>query len=161
MSRVLVTGGRNFPHRDFVHETLDALHAEMQIELLIHGACPTGADLFAAQWAFRRQVKPDPHPAAWDDIDAPGAVIRLNRRGRPYNVLAGFQRNEAMLRLSCPTHAVAFRGNNGTADMVQRILRAKRAGAEIDFRDLRAHRFNNIVQEESESGKSGYRPYRR
>lgn len=139
-TRLLITGGRNFTDRALLDATLDAIHAETPIRALIHGACPSGADLMAAQWAFRRQVDPDPHPARWDDIDAPGAVIRFNRRGRPYNVRAGFQRNAEMVRLGMPTIAVAFTGNNGTDDCVAHILRAIRAGAQIDFRDMRGQR---------------------
>lgn len=141
--RLLVTGGRRFEDRGFVFRTLDAFHSETPVAALIHGACPTGADLFAKLWAQARNIPDDPYPARWDDIDSPGAVIRFNRGGRPYNVLAGFQRNAEMLRRGCPTHAIAFDGDGGTNDMVQKIKAAIRAGQMVELTDLRIPRQGN------------------
>lgn len=136
-ARLLVTGGRAYPHRDKVFAELDALHARVPVVLVIHGACLTGADLYAKEWARARGIPDDPHPARWDDIDAPGAKIRFNGRGRPYNLLAGFARNGEMLRTAMPTHAIAFPGAGGTNDMVAKIHAARRAGREIELIDLR------------------------
>lgn len=42
--RIVVTGGRTFTAYDLVKVTLDKLHRERTIILLVHGAC-RGADL--------------------------------------------------------------------------------------------------------------------
>lgn len=135
-ARLLITGGRGYPFPDFVFATLSDFHASTPIAVLIHGNCPTGVDNQSDQWAARHGIARDPYPAKWNDIDAPGAKIRFNRRGA-YNVLAGFQRNAEMVRASCPTHAIAFPGSRGTDDCVAHIMRAIRAGQQIEFRDLR------------------------
>lgn len=136
--RILVTGGRNFADRATLYAALDDL---LPAAVLIYG-CATGADELARRWAVDRRVPTDPHPANWDDIDAPGARIRINKRGKPYNAMAGFQRNGEMLRIGMPTHVVAFDGGNGTADMIAKTQAAIRRGAEIEFVD---HRTRGLV----------------
>ena len=70
--RILVTGSRDWPSRDQVQMALDAELARAAMPLLvIHGACPTGADLFAAEWVIANRRLPWPgvsqerHPARW------------------------------------------------------------------------------------------------
>lgn len=56
--RVLVCGGRDFADRDLVFQTLDAVARKYGTARLgiIHGACPTGADKFAEEWAKSRRL---------------------------------------------------------------------------------------------------------
>jgi len=117
--RLLVTGGRDFRDRDFTFCVLDQLHDETPVAVLIHGDA-TGADRLAAEWAVSRGVTLEPHPADWSNIDAPGAVIRFNRRG-PYNAAAGKQRNTQMVFEVRPSVAVAFPGGTGTDDCCKKI----------------------------------------
>lgn len=132
--RILVCGGRNYHDRFRVIRELDALtvdDGEMMPRkgtVLIHGACPTGADFWADEWGVINWVKIEPYPADWDNIDVPGAVIRLHKDGRPYNAAAGRQRNQKMLDEGRPDLVIAFPGGRGTADMVGR---ARRAGMEV------------------------------
>jgi hypothetical protein len=58
----------------------------------------------------------------WDDIEAKGAVIK-HRRGRPYNALAGFWRNQEMAEYA--EQAVIFPGGRGTNDMFNRARKEK------------------------------------
>lgn len=70
--RVLVTGSRAWPSRDQVWAALDAVLARMTVPLLvIHGACPQGADQFTAEWVHANRKRPWPgvtqerHPVKW------------------------------------------------------------------------------------------------
>lgn len=117
--RVVVCGGRDFDDLGFVWSELDAIHAsDGPITLVIHGAA-TGADDLARRWAEDNNIPTDPHPADWSDIHAPGAVVKTNRFGKPYNALAGFWRNQKMADLE-PDLVIAFPGEEGTKDMVRR-----------------------------------------
>lgn len=55
--RVLLTGSRDWTDVDEIHDALDALYLlwkEESVEpafTLVHGACPTGADNIANEWA--------------------------------------------------------------------------------------------------------------
>lgn len=64
-------------------------------------------------------------PAAWDDVNAPGAVVRTNGRGKPYNVRAGFIRNGEMAEVG--THLLTFYDgvSNGTPDMIEHATQRK------------------------------------
>lgn len=130
--RIVVTGGRNYTDEATVRWALNHLHERNSISLLIHGDA-SGADRLCGFWAMGNHVPCEPCGARWSDIEAPGAVIRYRRDGTPYNVLAGFQRNQEMIDLHQPNYGVAFPGGSGTADMVGRINRAM-----IPLWDLRA-----------------------
>jgi hypothetical protein len=118
--RVLVCGGRDYQDRDRVFSELDNLCGEVSFEhplgtadvTVIHGACPTGADHFAAEWAIVNRVNFKGYPADW----------------RSHARAAGPIRNQHMLDDGQPDLVLAFPGGRGTADMVKR---AKRAGIEV------------------------------
>jgi hypothetical protein len=70
--RILVTGSRSWPSPDQVWAALDAELARTSSPLLIiHGACPEGADMFAARWVHANRKRPWPgvgqerHPVSW------------------------------------------------------------------------------------------------
>lgn len=129
--RLLVTGGRNFNNSPVVNAALRLLHERYGIEHVIHGACPSGADHLAHNWAtFEPGVTVKGCPADWDNIDHPKCRIKINRRGKAYNALAGFNRNGEMITNEKPTHCLAFPGGPGTLDMVGR---ARRNGIEVIF----------------------------
>jgi hypothetical protein len=86
--RVLVTGSRSWPSQDQVWAALDSVLARAgKPVLVIHGACPQGADKFAAEWVWANRRLPWPgvsqerHPADW------------RHRG------SGLERNESMVAL--------------------------------------------------------------
>lgn len=99
--RVLVCGGRDF--EDYVHaaRVLDVLHADHEIELVIHGGA-RGADHCADRWARARLVTRKVYPALWAQ----------------FGKSAGMIRNKAMLADGKPDVVVAFHGGKGTANMV-------------------------------------------
>lgn len=122
--KVLVCGGRRYGDKQHVFTVLDYIDQNRaKISLLIHGAA-TGADSLGKAWADERGVEDDGYPALWDWLEAPGAVIKRNRYGNPYNANAGPDRNQKMLMLGKPDVVVAFPGGDGTADMVERSRRA-------------------------------------
>lgn len=126
---VLVCGGRNAgpDEAEHVYVVLDALQAERPISKLVHGGA-SGIDTFAGQWARKRNIPTAVHKPDWNNITVPGAVVALNSRGKQYNKLAGFIRNQKMLDDEKPDVVIAFAGGPGTADMV---LRAKTAGVKV------------------------------
>lgn len=134
-ARVLVTGGRKYDDREFIYGKLDELHNQVGIALVIHGAA-TGADSLARGWAVSRGVQHDPHPADWKNVSVEGALVKYNKFGA-YNAAAGHQRNDRMLRLACPTHAMVFLGGAGTEDMYRRIVRARKLGQQVELLDYR------------------------
>lgn len=112
--RVLVFGGRNYPHRESLFRELDALTIDEGGMMprdgtrIGHGACPTGADRWADEWAVVNWVPCDEFPADW------------GQHGRA----AGPIRNSQMLAAFMPDVAVQCPGGRGTADMRRKLDRA-------------------------------------
>ena len=64
-----------------------------------------GADMFAGAWARRNNIEEETFP--------------IN-----YKIENGFGRNQRMLEESKPDLCIAFKGKNGTADMIRRSKKA-------------------------------------
>jgi len=105
--RVLITGGRQFGKTQMLYDTLDQLHIEVGIDVVIHGGA-RGADTMAGQWAKSRGVDVLRFPISNEDWDR-------------YGNMAGRVRNAQMLREGKPTILVAFPGGNGTRDMRHKV----------------------------------------
>ncbi|MEU1327159.1 SLOG family protein [Streptomyces microflavus] len=116
--RVLITGSRTWDQVDVLHEALlDTWHDAIQIHganaklVVVHGACPKGADCQAAAWAAAQDtmaITTESHPADWD------------AHGRA----AGFRRNADMIHLGADV-CLAFiksssRGATHTADLAEK-----------------------------------------
>lgn len=138
MTKVIVFGGRNYPWRDHVFDALDHLHQRFHIEKLAHGGA-SGADQHAHVWATLRGVRPYPVLAQWDVIDHPEAIVKRNKWGRAYNVLAGFWRNQRLVDHYRPDFAVEFPGGSGTADMRERLDAAGVPVIQIYDHDFASH----------------------
>jgi hypothetical protein len=134
--RLLVFGGRKYKNK---HSLWHAMYnivdgRKMSDVTVIHGAAD-GADEFAHQFCQRWTpwgLVEEPYPAKWRDLNVPGAVVRY-RNGIAYNVLAGLQRNQQMLDVGKPTHAIGAPGGTGTADMRRRIEAAIKRGDDIQL----------------------------
>ena len=80
--RILVTGSRDWASIEFVCLAIAAVLPEGPVTI-VHGACPSGADLYADQFAKSIGLDVEPHPAEWDK----------------YGKSAGFRRNQEMVDL--------------------------------------------------------------
>ena len=120
--RVLLTGSRRWPWPTVITRVLDAERARLAagaVLMVVHGACPQGADAAAAAWCAQAQTVPgarvveEPHPAQWRD--ARGQLDRT----------AGHARNAAMVAAGADL-VIAFCLDNspGTLDC---LIRAREA----------------------------------
>lgn len=100
---VLVSGGREHPNSGLVWRCLDAVLFVHGAVCVVTGACPTGADLYAEQWAKKRQQIYMGFPAEWDK----------------YQKRAGMRRNGEMLGITEPHQAIVFAGGPGSGGMAR------------------------------------------
>jgi len=132
--RLLVTGGRDFHGYQALKATLDKIHKETPVTLLIHGGA-RGADSLAGAWAAFNHVPALVFPANW------------TKHGKA----AGPLRNQQMLDQGHPDAYIAFPGGRGTADMVQRCQRHHIPNAQAPkntqdiFEDLEAYFRRQII----------------
>lgn len=107
--RLLVCGGRDFTDNALLCGSLDAVHGEFGVTVMIEGDA-RGADRLAGSWASNHDIPVMAFPVNW------------KRDG----LRAGPLRNQQMLDEGRPDLVVAFpTGGPGTADMIRR---AKRQG---------------------------------
>jgi len=114
--RVIIAGGREITDYNEVCRAIR--DSEFPITQIVHGAA-RGVDLLGLRYAIEHGIPHVAYPADWDNLDAPGAVIRTNRFGKPYNVVAGHQRNALMAANADALIAIWDGESKGTANMIQ------------------------------------------
>ena len=116
MRRILVTGSRDWTDRELLERHL-LLQSAGKGTVLVHGACPTGADRLADEITYSWPWTVERHPAEW----------------YMHGKAAGPLRNQAMVDLGADV-CIAFLlpGSRGTVDCA---ARAEAAG----IRTLRVH----------------------
>ncbi|WP_062634323.1 SLOG family protein [Caballeronia arationis] len=125
---IVVAGGRNF--NDYA-QFVDCLEAYLCMELptarpiFISGKASRGPDSMIIRWCRENGRAWTEFPADWDDLTVPGAVIRINRRGKRYNAAAGHFRNRLMAQHA--THVVCFWDGRspGTRNMIDEARRCQ------------------------------------
>lgn len=133
--RVLVTGSRDWTDEEAVYQNLFREHINgigrgFGGMVVVHGACPTGADAIADRWAERcgpaGNIRPERHPAQWRictiECRHPN---RVRGDGTPYCPQAGPRRNQHMVDLGADV-CISFPlpQSRGTHDCVKRALAA-------------------------------------
>lgn len=104
--RVIVAGSRSYVnYTEFSHFMESFVSKYDQPFIFISGKAPRGPDEMIIRWCKEHDHPWVEFPADWDNIDVEGAVIRY-RRGKPYNVRAGFVRNCQMGDVA--TNLIAF-----------------------------------------------------
>lgn len=105
--RILVTGSRDWEDFGMIWSALNKV-AE-PFSTLVSGACPTGADRMAEEWAeCQPDVTVELHPAEWE---------KYGRR-------AGFIRNDEMVKLGADVCLAFIRNGSKGASMTARIAEA-------------------------------------
>ena len=89
----LVAGSRNFNNYSKLDEVLSNYQTKPDY---IMSGCAAGADSLAIEYAERNDIPCIEVKAKWDDLDARPYRIKYNNNGKPYNALAGYNRNEKM-----------------------------------------------------------------
>ncbi|MGY1946661.1 SLOG family protein [Nocardia asiatica] len=131
MSRLLVTGSRNWTDRDRIRDGLRQAWRQLQPGpiVLIHGAA-RGADLLAADIWTGGGLPDEPHPAKWDQPCGPSCTHRKERDGRAYYTCAGGLRNQLMVDLGADL-CIAFPMGDGWSGTRDCMARAVKAGIEV------------------------------
>jgi hypothetical protein len=81
VTRILVTGSRNWADQQAIWAALDQAAADHGIDslIIVNGGCPTGADDAATRWALIRGVTLDVFLARWQTEGRAAGPLR-NRR---------------------------------------------------------------------------------
>src|SRR5262245_38470256 len=125
--RIIVTGDRNWYAPDLAEQVLNRLMLRYGPALIIvHGAA-TGIDRSFAEACSDLGVEQEAHPARWEELDHPEAVIRYYKRNRPDTANAGPVRNAEMVAAGaemCLAFHRAISASKGTKDCARRAIAA-------------------------------------
>lgn len=95
--RVIVTGSRDWADTLAVTGALDAISARVDDDIVvIHGACPTGADAIASSWVEERlsigetTISEEPHEADWSKGGRAGPIRNAAMIGLGADVCLAF-----------------------------------------------------------------------
>lgn len=118
MLTILVSGSRDWHDETVIYGALDEICTLWGVTsandvLVVHGACPTGADHIADMWAKYRGVRTETYPADWQQ----------------YGKRAGYLRNKDMVDRGADV-ALVFNKNNSKGTSMLRDL-AVNAGINI------------------------------
>lgn len=118
--RLVVAGSRGITqYKDVWQGIVDSkfwhLHRERLV--IVSGMAP-GVDRLGVEFARRNGLKWDEMPADWDNLSAPGAIIKYNKWGNPYNANAGFTRNIEMGKSAQGLCAIWDGVSPGTKQMI-------------------------------------------
>lgn len=107
--RILVAGCRDWEDPTAIaFELHKAVHPFPHQTVVVHGACPTGADKHAADYCERHHIKTEPYPADWKALG----------KG------AGPARNQLMAEAGAHLCLAFWDGvSRGTLDMITRAIR--------------------------------------
>lgn len=106
--RVLVTGSRTWTDVEELEKQLSfAQMTHRGRMVLVHGACPTGADALADAWAEANGVPVERYPANWNGPDGKAAGFKRNQAmvdSRP-DIVLSFNRGESRGTEHCTQRA--------------------------------------------------------
>ena len=74
--RLLITGSRDWEDEESVRFEIAGMTMLHPGLVIVHGACPSGADLFASIAATDIGIRQEPHPAQWDHYGKAAGPIR-------------------------------------------------------------------------------------
>jgi hypothetical protein len=125
--RVIITGDRRWYAPNLAVQVVNRLLFRYGPDVVIvHGAV-RGIDWSFTQACGELGVKVEVHPARWDHLDVPGAIVRVNKDGLRYNARAGPIRNAEMVRAGAEM-CIAFHRrlgfSRGAKDCVRRAIEA-------------------------------------
>lgn len=112
--KVIIAGSRGINDLQTVWDAMAAFgNRPSQI---VSGTAP-GVDRLGERWALGHGIEVARFPAAWSNIERPGAVIRY-RNGVPYDAAAGNVRNKQMADYADALVAIWDGKSPGTKDMI-------------------------------------------
>ena len=121
--KVIIAGPRDISDKELIKKVV--CNSGIEITELVCGMAP-GVDQTAyVIYKLEQGIPCKKMPAAWDDLNAPGAIVRINKFGKKYNVLAGFARNTKMAEYADALIAIWDGKSRGTRDMIDT---AKKSG---------------------------------
>lgn len=123
--RICVAGTRRWNDYPFLVSAVFSYLKEFDIKkedlVFISGDADSGADKLIIDFAIEHGFYWTSFVADWDNLDVENVRIKTNGRGKDYNALAGFNRNEEMAEVLNRLITFYDGVSPGTRDMIKRV----------------------------------------
>jgi hypothetical protein len=120
--KTIIAGSRTVNDFDLLVKVIKASKFEIT-EIVSGGAY--GVDKMGEAYAQQNGIKCTVFPAEWDNLKADKAIVKINQYGKPYNVKAGFDRNQKMAVYADALIAIIQDESSGTNDMIEKAKKNK------------------------------------
>ena len=114
--KTIIAGSRNIKEYSIVKQAIR--QSGFEITEVVSGMAP-GVDSLAEDWAIENNIEISPYPAQWEDLTLTPCYVKYNKFGKPYNVLAGHNRNEQMAKYADALIAIWDGKSPGTKNMIE------------------------------------------
>lgn len=130
--KLAIVGSRTFTDYDKLETfVLDNVDVD-SVSLIVSGGA-NGADFLAEEFANRYEIPLKVIPARWNDLNVTDCRIKYNSYGKPYNSLAGFNRNKEVVEAA----DVILAAWNGTSPGTKHAIQlAEKAGKKVLVLDI-------------------------
>lgn len=122
--KVAIVGDREITDYSVIEKAVE--QSGFNITEVVSGGA-RGVDNLAERWARDHNVPCKVFKADWNNLRAPGAVVKTNKWRKKYNANAGFQRNQDIVDYAEAVIAIQPNGpTSGTQDTVRKTKKAKK-----------------------------------
>lgn len=120
---IIIAGSRNVKDYNIVepiiHECLHNLNITVSSISSIVSGTADGVDLLGEQFALKNNLNISKFPAQWNDLTIKPCKIKYNKFGKPYNTLAGFNRNNDMAMFANAAIVIVLNNSSGSINMIK------------------------------------------
>lgn len=129
--KLAIIGSRDFQDKKLAIEVFELLFKSSTKEI-VSGDCPTGADKIGKEIAYIYSIRYTGFPAKWDDLSVFPCKVGINKSGKKYNILAGFNRNSDIIKY-CDMVLAFWNGSGGTKNSLSIARQLKKPTTIIYF----------------------------
>lgn len=119
--KVVICGDRTVSESDFKLIDNAVKGSKFKITEVVSG-CAKGADRLGERWANYNKIPIKKFKAEWDNLDAPGAIVKEGQYGK-YNAKAGFDRNQLMAEYADGVIVLDPNNENENGDIIERATK--------------------------------------
>jgi len=117
--RVIIAGSQKFEQYLLLKLKCNEILKNITSEITIISGDANGADKLGVKYAKEKGYKFKLYPADWDNLSAPGAIVKVNSTGKSYNAKAGIDRNRKMADNADALIAFWNGYSHGTKNMIE------------------------------------------
>lgn len=126
--KLAIIGSRNFNNYDLLKSTITKYFSNPNgytFNMIVSGGT-LGADSLAIKYAKEYLIDWKEFPAEWYNLDLLPCKIKLDKNGKKYNCLAGFNRNSSIIKESDLILAFWDGKSKGTQDSLKKAKESKK-----------------------------------